>query len=100
MRTPHDIVKRPVITEKANIQQERHNQYSFEVDRQANKHEIKQAIETLFGVTVISLRVLNIRGKKRRMGMRYRREGRTAAWKKAVVTLPPDQNIDMIGEGA
>jgi len=98
MKTAYSIVKRPVITEKANIQQERFNQYSFVVDPSANKHEIKAAIEELFSVTVLSLRVLNVRGKKRRMGMRYRKVGRTSAWKKAVVTLPKDQAIDLIGE--
>jgi len=100
MKSPYSIIKRPVISEKANIQQERFNQYSFEVDRSANKHEIRQAIETLFGVTVESLRVMNVRGKKRRMGMRYRKPGRTSSWKKAIVTLPKDQAIDLLGEGA
>ena len=100
MKTHYDIVKKPVITEKANIQQERHNQYAFEVARSASKQEIRQAIEKLFGVSVLSLRVMNVRGKRRRMGMRVRREGRTAAWKKAIVTLPKGQTIDVIGEGA
>lgn len=100
MKSEYSIVKRPVVSEKANVQQERHNQYSFEVDRAANKHEIRLAIEKLFGVTVQSLRVMNVRGKKRRMGLRYRKPGRTSAWKKAIVTLPKGQAIDLLGEGA
>lgn len=99
MKTAHDIIKKPVITEKANLIQERHNQYAFEVDRFANKQQIKQAIEELFGVTVQSIRVMNVRGKRRRMGIRVRRVGFTARWKKAVVTLPPDQQIDLVDEG-
>ena len=99
MRTSHSIIKRPVVTEKATMLTERHNQYAFEVDRRANKHEIRRAVEELFGVEVIGLQVMNKRGKKRRMGMRYRKEGRTASWKKAIVTLPPDQTIDLLGEG-
>jgi len=100
MKSEYSIIKRPLISEKANIQQERHNQFSFEVDRAANKHEIRQAIERLFGVTVQSIRVVNVRGKKRRMGMRYRKVGMTSSWKKAIVTLPEGQTIDLLGEGA
>jgi large subunit ribosomal protein L23 len=99
MKTAHEIVKKPVITEKANLQQERYNQYAFEVDRFANKHQIKKAIEELFGVTVESIRVMNVRGKRRRMGIRVRRIGFTSRWKKAIVTLPPDQQIDLVDEG-
>lgn len=100
MRSPYLVIKRPVISEKANIQQERYNQYSFEVDRNANKHEIRDAIERLFSVTVESIRVMNVRGKKRRMGLRRRKGGMTSSWKKAIVTLPKDQSIDLLGEGA
>jgi|SaaInl8_200m_RNA_FD_contig_21_217131_length_518_multi_3_in_0_out_0_2 large subunit ribosomal protein L23 len=100
MKTPYEIVKRPVITEKANLQQERHNQYAFEVDRYSNKHQIRAAIEALFDVNVTSIRVMSVRGKKRRMGLKVRRIGFTAQWKKAIVTLAPDQSIDLIGEGA
>ncbi len=99
MKSPYDIIKRPVITEKASLQQERFGQYAFEVDRFANKYQIKEAIETLFDVNVVSLRVMNVRGKKRRMGMRYKRIGFTASWKKAIVTLAPDQHIDLVDEG-
>ena len=100
MKTSYSVIKRPVMTEKATMLTERHNQYAFSVDRRANKHEIKQAIEDLFDVDVLSLRVVNVRGKKRRMGMRYRKMGMTASWKKAIVTLPPDQTIDLLGEGS
>lgn len=99
MKTPYEIIKRPVISEKANILQERANQYAFEVDRAANKIQIKDAIEMLFGVNVISIRVQNVRGKKRRMGIKVRRTGFTSQWKKAIVTLEAGQHIDLV-EGA
>ncbi|HOT37442.1 MAG TPA: 50S ribosomal protein L23 [Candidatus Latescibacteria bacterium] len=98
MSSPYTIVKRPVVSEKVNLQQERFNQYTFEVDRASNKHEIQRAIEELFSVKVTSIRVIHVRGKKRRMGMRYRKLGRTASWKKAIVTLEKGQTIDILGE--
>jgi large subunit ribosomal protein L23 len=98
VNSAYSIIRRPVVSEKANLQQERFNQYAFEVDRASNKHEIRQAIEDLFSVTVTSIRVINVRGKKRRMGMRYRKLGRTSSWKKAVVTLEKGQTIDILGE--
>ncbi len=87
----YDVLKRPVVTEKSNIQGDTHNQYSFEVDRRANKVQIKDAVETAFNVSVLSVRVVNI---PPRMG----RYGRTqvikkSAWKKAVVTVAPGQTI-------
>ena len=100
MKSPYDIIKRPVVTEKATLLTERYNQYVFEVARGANKNSIKQALEELFEVDVISLRVMHVRGKKRRMGIKVRKIGRTAAWKKAIVTLAPDQTIDLLGEGS
>lgn len=100
MKSPYSVIKRPVMTEKATMLTERHNQYAFSVDRRANKQEIQNAIEELFDVTVLSLRVINVRGKKRRMGLKYRKLGMTASWKKAIITLPPDQTIDLLGEGS
>ena len=79
MKSPYSVIKRPVMTEKATMLTERHNQYAFAVDRRANKQEIQNAIEELFDVTVLSLRVINVRGKKRRMGLKYRKLGVTAA---------------------
>lgn len=85
-----DIIKRPLITEKStNLQAE--NKYSFVVNPKANKWQIKQAVEQIFGVKVIAVNTLRYQGKRRRQG---RTEGYTSQWKKAVVTLAPDQQIE------
>lgn len=90
---PYDILKRPVITEKSNFQSDVLGQYTFEVDRRANKQQIKEAVETVFGVTVERVRVINVPAKRvRRHG---RREvTRKSGWKKAVVTLAPGGQIE------
>ena len=87
----YDIIKRPLITEKTSIQKELHNQVSFEVDRRANRIEIKRAIESIFNVRVASVQTMQVRGKVKRRG---RIEGKRRDWKKAVVRLEPGQRID------
>lgn len=87
----HQIVVRPLITEK-NTNLMSLNKYCFEVDRDANKFQIKQAIESIFKVKVTNVHTLNMRGKKRRRGMRY---GYTADWKKAIVTLAEGDRIEL-----
>jgi large subunit ribosomal protein L23 len=87
----YDIIKRPLITEKTSIQKELHNQVSFEVDRRANRIEIKRAIESIFNVQVASVKTMQVRGKVKRRG---RVEGKRRDWKKAVVRLAPGQRID------
>ncbi len=91
---PYDILKRPVITEKSNFQSDVLGQYTFEVDRRANKQQIKDAVETVFGVTVERVRVINMPAKRvRRYG---RREvTRKTGWKKAIVTLAPGDRIEL-----
>jgi large subunit ribosomal protein L23 len=91
---PYDILKRPVVTEKSNFQSDALGQYTFEVDRRANKHQIKQAIETVFDVTVERVRVINMPAKRAR---RYgRREVvRKPGWKKAIVTLSAGDRIEI-----
>ena len=84
MRNIHEIIVRPVMTEKSTEALDKLNAYTFVVARDANKIEIKQAVEQLFGVKVKDVRTMQYRGKERRVG-RY--IGRRAAWKKAVVTL-------------
>lgn len=91
MPTPHQIIVRPLITEKNTILMET-NQYSFEVLRDASKPEIKQAIETIFNVTVTKVNTLNVRGKMRRRG---RETGYTRDWKKAIVTLADGDRIEI-----
>ena len=90
--SPYQVIKRPIITEKSNIATA-HNQYTFEVDRQANKTQIREAVEFIFKVDVVGVRVINIAPKYGRWGRR--RVKRSPAWKKAVVTVAPDQRIEI-----
>ena len=92
----YQIVKRPLMTEKTTIQRETDNQYTFEVDRKANRVEIKRAVEQIFGVRVASVRTMQKRGKVK---MRGRIMGKRKDWKKAIVTLLPGERIDIF-EGA
>ena len=80
----HDILRRPLINEKSSRLQESDNVYAFEVSETANKHEIKSAVETAFGVTVVDVRTLRMRGKAKRFGQFM---GKRSNWKKAYVRL-------------
>ena len=93
---PHDIIIRPLITEKTNIQKEVSNQLSFEVNRHANRVDIRKAVETIFKVKVAGVRTMQVKGKKKRRG---RIVGKQKDWKKAIVTLMPGERIDFF-EGA
>jgi len=92
MMDTRQIVRRALITEKGSVLREAANQVTFEVHPDANKIEIKRAIETIFSVKVGEVRTLQVRGKVRRQG-RY--VGKRADWKKAIVTLQPDQKIEL-----
>ncbi len=92
----YDIIRRPLITEKTTIQKETSNQVSFEVDRRANRVEIKKAVEKIFSVRVAGVRTMQIKGKTKRRG---RIVGKRKDWKKALVTLGPGERIDFF-EGA
>jgi large subunit ribosomal protein L23 len=87
----HEIIKRPLITEKTSIQKELHNQVSFEVDRRANRIEIKKAVESIFSVRVASVKTMQITGKTKQRG---RIVGKRRDWKKAIVKLMPGERID------
>lgn len=87
----YEIIKGPLITEKATIQKERNNQLTFEVDRRANRVEIRHAVERIFNVRVMQVRTMQMKGKVKRMG---RSLGRRRNWKKAVVTLAEGHNIE------
>ncbi|SIS71595.1 50S ribosomal protein L23 [Alicyclobacillus vulcanalis] len=92
---PRDLIKRPIITERSTELMEE-NKYVFEVDRRANKVEIRKAVEKLFGVEVESVHTMNVRGKQKRVGKYV---GRTSDWKKAIVKLKPgSKTIDFFGE--
>jgi large subunit ribosomal protein L23 len=92
----YDIVVRPIITEKSSLLKETGNQYIFEVQRDANKIEIKKAVEKLFKVKVVSVQISNIEGKKKKVG---RFAGKKPDWKKAIVKLNPKDKITIF-EGA
>jgi large subunit ribosomal protein L23 len=91
MMNAHQIILRPLITEK-NTNLMVLNKYCFEVDRNASKTQVKHAIEEIFNVTVMSVHTMNLRGKRRRRGMRY---GYTNDWKKAIVTLAEGDRIEL-----
>ena len=91
MTIQYEIIRRPLITEKTNIQKEAANQVTFEVDRKANRVEIRRAIERIFNVRVEKVRTLQVRGKIKRRG---RFLGKRRDWKKAVVTLKPGERIE------
>ena len=87
----NEIIKRPLITEKTSIQKELYNQLTFEVDRRANRIEIKRAVETVFNVRVSAVKTLQVTGKIKRRG---RILGKRRDWKKAIVKLMPGERID------
>ena len=87
----YDIIIRPLITEKTSIQKEDHNQVSFEVDRRANRVEIRRAIEKIFDVRVANVRTMQVKGKVKQRG---RVVGKRRNWKKAIVNLMPGERID------
>lgn len=91
-REPRTIVRRALITEKGTQIRERENGYLFEVARDANKIEIRHAIESIFPVKVEAVRTLRVHGKPKRMG-RY--AGHRPDWKKAIVTLKKGQTIEL-----
>ena len=91
MTLHYDIIIRPVVTEKTNIQKEEANQVTFEVDRKANRIEVRRAIERIFNVKVVNVRTMQIRGKFKRRG---RVLGKRRDWKKAIVTLRPGDRIE------
>ncbi|UCD64372.1 MAG: 50S ribosomal protein L23 [Candidatus Zixiibacteriota bacterium] len=91
-KDPRQIIKLHLTTERTTRLREENNEYVFEVDKKANKHEIKRAAESLFKVKVEDVRTMVVAGKLRRMG---RNEGKTSTWKKAVVRLKKGEVISM-----
>jgi large subunit ribosomal protein L23 len=91
------IIKKPIITEKATLDSEMNNRFTFVVDRKANKIEIKNAIEKMYGVTVKSVHTLTYGGGK--PSVKYTNKGiveqRNSVWKKAVITVAEGETIDL-----
>jgi large subunit ribosomal protein L23 len=93
MRDPRAVLVRPLMTEKSMQQKEELNTVTFEVAPDANKVEIRQAVEKVFNVKVAAVRTASHEGKWKRMG---KFEGRRRSWKKAVVTLQPGHKIELV----
>jgi large subunit ribosomal protein L23 len=87
------IIRKLLVTEKSTTAREESNKYVFEVDRKANKVEISAAVEKLFKVKVVDVRVMHVLGKKKRMG---RIAGKKSDWKKAIVTLTAGNRIEIL----
>ncbi|AJE02535.1 50S ribosomal protein L23 [Geobacter pickeringii] len=87
----YDVIKKPLITEKTTIEKDTKNVVAFVVDRNANKIEVKEAVEKLFKVEVAEVNTVNIAGKVKRVG---RQVGKRSNWKKAYVTLKEESNVD------
>ncbi len=95
----HSILIKPIISEKADSLSEKHQQYSFVVDRKANKIQIRKAVEELYKVSVSAVNTMVIPGKsKKRFTRTGVQSGATSAYKKAVVTLKEGEQIDFYGE--
>ena len=88
---PYRVIKRPLITEKGTKQREQANQFVFEIDRHANKVMVRNAVEDIFKVKVLSVMVMNIKGKERRVG---RNVGMKPDWKKAIVKIAQGDTIE------
>lgn len=92
MRSPYEIIERPLVTEKS-MAGAGEGKYTFRVEKNANKIEIAQAVEQIFNVKVDSVNTMIVKGKSRRQG-RFPM-GKTAAWKKAIVSLKPGFKIEV-----
>jgi large subunit ribosomal protein L23 len=96
MMNVYKVLKRPILTEKSDYQRD-DNQYVFEVDRRANKLQIKEAVEILFDVEVMSVNTMIMKPKRRQLGRKLITT--RPAWKRAVVTLAPGERIQEFFEG-
>jgi large subunit ribosomal protein L23 len=93
MKNIYDVLKGPILTEKSTTQKETANKVAFEVDRRANKIEIKQAVEKIFKVKVTDVHTMIVRGKVKRYKNLL---GKRSDWKKAVVTLKPGEKVPFL----
>ena len=95
MRIPHDIIIKPIITERS-MEDMADGKYTFQVDKRANKTEVKKAVESIFGVKVEKVNTMNMLGKLKRQGAT---SGRRPSWKKAIVKLTEDSKTIEFFEG-
>ena len=87
----HDVIRRPLVTEKSTVARETSNVVALAVDPRASKHDVQRAVETLFDVKVVSVRTMRMAPKLRRVG---KNQGRKPEWKKALVRLAEGQSIE------
>ena len=87
----YDVIKKPLVTEKTTLEKDARNIVAFEVSREANKIEIKDAVEKLFKVEVTAVKTVNVAGKVKRFGKNI---GKRSNWKKAYVTLKEGSSVD------
>ena len=92
MKDARDIIIAPIISENTMDQMQENNTYTFKVAKNSNKVEIKNAVEEIFSVDVVNVNTMNVRGKKRRLGFH---EGKKPDWKKALVKLAEDDEIEI-----
>lgn len=95
MKSPYDIIVKPIITERS-MSGVADKKYVFEVARDANKIEVRDAVEKIFGVKVLSVNTMNVQGKEKRMGVHV---GRRPSWKKAIIRLKQDSKTIEFFEG-
>lgn len=93
MSTIYDVLRRPLITEKSNYQNAEHHQYVFEVSKDATKNLVKDAVESMFDVKVLRVNILNMPAKRTRRARSRRVMVRSSGFKKAIVTLAPEDTI-------
>ena len=87
----YQVIKKPLVTEKTTLEKDAKNIIAFEIDTQANKIEVKEAVEKIFNVDVVDVKTINIAGKKKRIGKNV---GKRSNWKKAYVTLKEGSKVD------
>jgi large subunit ribosomal protein L23 len=92
LKSNKDIISQAILSEKSTIIKEKENKYIFKVNPLANKHEIRHAIETAFGVKVTDIKTVNVKGKTKRLG---RFEGKRSSWKKAIIRLKEGNTIEI-----
>lgn len=89
----YNVIKKPLLTEKGTDLKEGMNKYLFEIDRRANKIEVKSAVEKIFNVKVDAVHTISVKGKNKRVGRSF---GKESNWKKAIVTLRAGEKIEII----
>ena len=87
----YEILKRPLVTEKSTVEKDAHNKLCFEVDRRANKIQIKAAVEKIFKVNVLDVATIQMKGKRKRVGRYFTQ---LPNWKKAIVTIKAGQRVE------